>query len=105
MLLETKLENCKDLRHVLCGGETLSVDLQRRFAKRSAALLHNLYGPTEGTIDATCWSCGIQSTKFVPIGRPIQNVVLYILDRNLQPFPSVYRANYTLAASVWLKAI
>ena len=88
MLLETNLENCKDLRHVLCGGETLTVDLHRTFAKRSSASLHNLYGPTEGTIDATCWSSRIQANTFsVPIGGPIDNVLLYILDRNLQLVP------------------
>ena len=88
VLLEENLENCKTLRHVLCGGESLTVDLQRRFVERSAAILHNLYGPTEATIDATCWSSGFKAVeRSVPIGRPIANSEIYLLDSNLQPVP------------------
>ena len=88
VLLEKNLKNCKTLRHVLCGGESLTVDLQRRFVERSTASLHNLYGPTEATIDVTCWSSGFMEVEgTVPIGRPITNSEIYLLDSNLQPIP------------------
>ena len=66
----------------------LTVDLQRRFVERSTALLHNLYGPTEATIDVTCWSSRFMEVEgTVPIGRPIANSEIYLLDSNLQPVP------------------
>ncbi len=50
--------------------------------------LHNLYGPTEACIDATFWTCKDESDRqVVPIGRPISNTQIYILDSNLQPVP------------------
>ena len=76
------------LRRVICSGEALTVDLQERFHARSAAALHNLYGPTEAAIDVTAWACErAGSRSFVPIGRPIANTRIYILDRRLQPTP------------------
>jgi non-ribosomal peptide synthetase component F len=48
--------------------------------------LHNLYGPTEAAIDVTFWQCKPESNlRTVPIGRPIANTQIYILDRYLQP--------------------
>ena len=88
MLLEEEIERCTSLRHVLCGGETLPVKLQKRFYDRSNASLHNLYGPTEATIDATFWTCnGENCERSVPIGRPINNMRIYVLDPNLEPVP------------------
>ena len=88
MLLEEEIERCTSLRHVLCGGETLPVNLQRRFYDRSSARLYNLYGPTEATIDATFWTCNPESCQSsVPIGRPINNMLVYVLDPNLEPVP------------------
>ena len=88
LLTEKELENCLHLRHVFCGGEALSVDLQRRFSQHLPIPLHNLYGPTEACIDATCWTCqhGNEQSN-VPIGRPIANTQRYILDAHLQPTP------------------
>ena len=88
MLLEEDLENCTSLRHVFCGGEVLSCELLDRFSTRLSAKLHNQYGPTEATIDATSWTCAeIESQHSVPIGRPIANTQVYILDSYLQPVP------------------
>ena len=77
---------------ILCGGEALSVQLAGQL-KKSCAELWNLYGPTEATI----WS-GIYSVEdssklsesgkvTVPIGHPIANTQIYILDRSGQPVP------------------
>ncbi|MEO0968281.1 MAG: amino acid adenylation domain-containing protein [Cyanobacteria bacterium J06639_18] len=89
MLLEHQdISTCTALKHVFCGGEALSVELQQRFFAHLKADLHNLYGPTETCIDATFWTCDRQSNgQTVPIGRPIANTQAYILDSNLRPVP------------------
>ena len=82
------LEACNCLRHVICSGEALPIELQKRFFTRLNAKLHNLYGPTEAAIDVTAWTCQPQSDlSFVPIGRPIANTQIYILDSEGQPVP------------------
>jgi amino acid adenylation domain-containing protein len=82
------IERCSSLRRVICSGEALPYDLQERFFSRSSAELHNLYGPTEAAIDVSFWECQRNSPKkIVPIGRPIANIRLHILDRHLQPVP------------------
>ena len=54
----------------------------------SSAALHNLYGPTEASIDVTAWECRRDSDRsVVPIGRPIANTQIYILDPHLNPVP------------------
>ncbi|MEH2442404.1 amino acid adenylation domain-containing protein [Nostoc sp.] len=89
MLLEQEeFKTCKSLKRVFCGGEALPVVLQERFFDQLNTDLYNLYGPTEACIDATFWNCrgGIRQ-QVVPIGRPIANTQLYILDKHLQPLP------------------
>ncbi|MEJ2444811.1 MAG: amino acid adenylation domain-containing protein, partial [Exilibacterium sp.] len=77
------------LRYLFCGGEPLSVQLCERFkAKAISSTLCNLYGPTETTIDSTYWT--LDSNEIltsVPIGRPIDNVKIHLLDLNLNPVP------------------
>ncbi len=85
---EPELERCGSLRRVTTGGESLSFELQQRVFLRSRAALHNGYGPTEGTISCTFWTCERSSShRTVPIGRPIANTRVYVLDRYLQPVP------------------
>ena len=84
---EPGFDQCQSLRRVFCGGETLSVELQERFhARLPGATLHNLYGPTETTIDATSWTClpGRPAAR-VPVGKPVANVQAYIVDGHLEP--------------------
>ena len=82
------MERCGTLRRVFASGEALSVELQNRFFQRLEAELHNLYGPTEAAVDVTYWACSAGSKQSsVPIGRPVANTQIYILDRNLQPVP------------------
>ncbi|MBE9224524.1 amino acid adenylation domain-containing protein [Phormidium sp. LEGE 05292] len=83
------LKSCHSLRRVICSGEALSVELQAKFFAQLQCELHNLYGPTEAAIDVTFWQCqkDSQLTTTVPIGRPIANTQIYILDQNLQPTP------------------
>jgi len=82
------VEQCSSLKRVFCSGEALSHDLQQRFFERSSAALYNLYGPTEASIDVTAWECRRDcGGTVVPIGRPIANTQIYILDGELQPVP------------------
>lgn len=89
LLQENEFADCTSLRLVFCGGEALPADLQQKFhARFIKPTLWNLYGPTETTIDATCWECERENPKApVPIGRPIPNTKVYILDGYLNPVP------------------
>src|SRR5690242_20109900 len=82
------LENCSSLRQVFCSGEALPFALTERFHERMAAELHNLYGPTEAAIDVTFWPCREDSERrIVPIGRPLANIEIYLLDGRTEPVP------------------
>jgi amino acid adenylation domain-containing protein len=79
-----ELPRCTSVKQVMCSGEALSRDLVRLFRSQHGAALHNLYGPTEAAIDVTSWRCeGTEGS--VPIGRPIWNTQLPVLDEQLQP--------------------
>src|SRR6202050_2861295 len=76
------------VRQVFCSGEALPADLQREYFSRVDAQLYNLYGPTEASVDVTHWTCRRDDTRsFVPIGRPIANIEVYILDDRVQQIP------------------
>jgi amino acid adenylation domain-containing protein len=76
------------LRRVLCSGEALSAETVRAFMAQSTATLDNLYGPTEAAIDVSFWSCPRELVgSRVPIGRPIANLQLHVLDAQLTPVP------------------
>jgi len=73
----------------LCGGEALPGELAQKLAAR-VATLWNLYGPTETTIWATCQRVTADHTASLaiePIGRPIDNTTIYLLDAHRQPVP------------------
>src|SRR5258708_21615965 len=80
---------CSSLRCVISAGEALSSELKDRFyAVLPETELVNIYGPTEAVIAVTAWRCERQSGgRPVPIGRPIANTQLYILDRAMEPVP------------------
>src|SRR5262249_5369148 len=82
------LERCASLRRVVCSGEALSYELQERFFARLSAELHNLYGPTEAAVDVSAWACRRgDARRVVPIGTPIANLRLYVLDQRMEPVP------------------
>ena len=86
VLEERGIENCRTLRHVFCGGEALPGSLHTRFHNRLSCELHNLYGPTEYSIDAACWPSQPETfERTVPIGRALSNTQLYVLDQNHEP--------------------
>ncbi|MDU9026065.1 amino acid adenylation domain-containing protein, partial [Pseudomonas corrugata] len=78
-----------ELRRVLCSGEALPRALQRRFERQLADVeLHNLYGPTEAAIDVTAWHCRPSDPgESVPIGKPIANIQMHVLDARGRPQP------------------
>ncbi|MCV3214044.1 amino acid adenylation domain-containing protein, partial [Plectonema radiosum NIES-515] len=87
-LLEANFENCSCLKRVFCSGEALQFELTQRFFTKLECELHNLYGPTEAAIDVSFWPCLPQGNlQIVPIGRPISNTQIYILDQDIKPVP------------------
>ncbi|RLU89136.1 non-ribosomal peptide synthetase [Streptomyces griseocarneus] len=76
------------LRRVFCSGEALPRETAHAFARSLPGVeLHNLYGPTEAAVDVTYHACDPAATGPVPIGRPVWNTRLYVLDAALQPCP------------------
>jgi amino acid adenylation domain-containing protein len=89
-LAEDGVETCATLRRVICSGEALSRELQDLFFTRLDHVeLHNLYGPTEAAVDVTAWACDPDGNQqSVPIGRPIANTQIYLLDQYQHPVPA-----------------
>lgn len=77
------------LRHIVCSGETLTPSLRdRSLTAVPHARVHNLYGPTEAAVDVTAGECRMGDPKaFVPIGRPVANTQMYVLDPCGAPVP------------------
>ncbi|MFD6416764.1 amino acid adenylation domain-containing protein [Streptomyces sp. NPDC060194] len=79
------------LRRVFASGEALPPDLVRAFFGRHRhpeVELHNLYGPTEASVDVAAWRCAPGDADGpVPIGRPVANTTLDVLDDRLAPLP------------------
>jgi amino acid adenylation domain-containing protein/non-ribosomal peptide synthase protein (TIGR01720 family) len=89
-LEESGAGECRTLRDVVCSGEALTPELARRFASRlGQARLHNLYGPTEAAVDVTSWiyEAADRESDRIPIGRPIANTRIHLLDRSFLPVP------------------
>ncbi len=75
------------LRYVFTGGEPLSPELAARVSSALPGVrLQNLYGPTETVVDITTWAAE-DVDKTVPIGAPVANARLYVLDTKLRPTP------------------
>jgi tyrocidine synthetase-3 len=84
------IEKLKSLKKVFASGEALNFDSVNKFnnllTKENSTQLHNLYGPTEATVDVTYFDCTNYQIKDkpVPIGKPIWNTKIYILDENMK---------------------
>ncbi len=76
------------IRRVLCSGEALDADLRDRFHRTLDAELHNLYGPTEAAVDVSYWPASAEdASRPVPIGFPVWNTRLYVLDARMRALP------------------
>ena len=88
MLDEPGFAKRTSLKRLFCGGEALTGEMQARFFELHDAELVNLYGPTEVSIDATSWKClRGDEHSVVPIGRPLANVRIYLLNAYQQLVP------------------
>ena len=87
-LNEPSASACKSIKRVICSGEALSIEAQEHFFRLFNCQLLNFYGPTEASIEVTYWECDRGSQLgFVPIGRPIANTQMYVLNDALEPAP------------------
>nr|WP_227027228.1 non-ribosomal peptide synthetase [Corallococcus soli] len=84
------LESLESLTRVFCSGEALPGALQRRvFERLPHAALHNLYGPTEASVDVSHWTCRPGDARpTVPIGFPVFNTRMHVLDADLNLLPT-----------------
>lgn len=82
-LSQPSVGRCDGLRQVFASGEALPFALGQRFQETLPGRLHNLYGPTEAAVDVSYWTWEARPDRAVPIGRPIDNVSLRILDDKL----------------------
>ena len=81
-------EKTISLKQVFLGGEILHYNLQETFFKKSSAELINIYGPTETSISVLHWTCRRgDKEKVIPIGFPVANMKIYLLDENQEPVP------------------
>jgi len=88
-LEEEELRHCDVVKRVICSGEALTPELRDRFHARMKAGLHNLYGPTEAAIDVTFHACAREDNRrALPIGKPIANTEILILDQRSKPAPA-----------------
>ncbi|EKY1991906.1 AMP-binding protein, partial [Cronobacter sakazakii] len=83
---------CASLRQVFCSGEALPTELCRDWERLTAVPLHNLYGPTEAAVDVSwypAFGAALSQVKgaSVPIGFPVWNTGLRILDGRMRPVP------------------
>jgi amino acid adenylation domain-containing protein len=80
---------CSSIQRVVCSGEALPLALAKRLHEcLPQTALYNLYGPTEAAVDVTAWTSQPGYTgASTPIGRPIANTRMYVLDRHMQPVP------------------
>ena len=88
-LQEINADYCKSLRRVICSGEALTLDCQQMFFEHlPGTKLYNLYGPTEAAVDVTHWTCRPDcNLNNIPIGRPISNIQIYLLNEAHEPIP------------------
>lgn len=82
LLLETDhFKNFSKLKCLYCGGETVRPTLKNHVLKHFNVDMHHFYGPTEAAINVTHWFCD-RDRQDMPIGRPIDNTAIYLLDRH-----------------------
>ncbi|MEE6260935.1 non-ribosomal peptide synthetase/MFS transporter [Plantactinospora sonchi] len=91
VFLAEEVTGCRSLRLVVCSGEALAPGTAAEAVRAlPGAELHNLYGPTEAAIDVSAWHCRpetLDGRSPVPIGHPIRNITLHVLNEHLDLVP------------------
>lgn len=90
LMVDERIEDLKPLKQLLAGGDVLSVPhVQKVLRELPGCTLINGYGPTENTTFTCCYPIATldQFSNSIPIGRPIANTFVYLLDPHLQPVP------------------
>ncbi|HXQ70877.1 MAG TPA: amino acid adenylation domain-containing protein, partial [Pyrinomonadaceae bacterium] len=102
---------CQSLQYACSAAEVMPLTVAQAFlAEFPGAELHNLYGPTEATIDVTSWRCEQASGhRSVPIGRPLANTQVHVLDEWLERVPvgvagELYLGGVGLGRGYWGQA-
>ncbi|HYP52459.1 MAG TPA: condensation domain-containing protein, partial [Pyrinomonadaceae bacterium] len=88
LMVDERAEDLGGLRQLLAGGDVLSPEHVRRFLEAApASTLINGYGPTENTTFTCCHPMrgSFDATRSVPLGRPVANTSVYVLDRRMRP--------------------
>src|SRR5205807_140807 len=75
------------VRKLFVGGEMLPVSTVNELRQVTGAKIYNMYGPTETTIWSAMHEVAEQEMDSVPIGKPIGNTQVYVLDSEMQPVP------------------
>src|ERR1051325_4790082 len=80
--------SCAGLKRVFCSGEALDIELCRALQAGTDSGIYNRYGPTEASVDVSYWhfAPGWKEDS-VPIGKPVSNTQMHILDKNMEPVP------------------
>nr|WP_231390333.1 non-ribosomal peptide synthetase [Nocardia sp. CNY236] len=86
-ITQERAAECSGLRNVFASGEALPAATAQQLRAVTGARLHNLYGPTEAAVDVTFHEVTDEDTVSVPIGAPVFNTEVYVLDTRLQPVP------------------
>jgi len=106
LLVEPGFSNCSSLRLVFSGGEALNTQVWQQFRQTLPIPLVNLYGPAETTINVAFHRCSSAEDSTIPLGKPIADTQIYILDQHLQPVPigtpgEIYISGAQLGRGYW----
>ncbi len=85
----SRVQSCVSLKRIFCSGEALPLNtVKQAYEKLDQTDIYNLYGPTEASVDVTSWHCTKESLETaIPIGFPVANTQMYILDQQLNKVP------------------
>lgn len=90
-MVDQRLDDLRNLKQLLAGGDVLSPShVQKIAGELNGGALINGYGPTESTTFACCYTVAgeLDHGASVPIGRPISNTQVYVLNSDMQPVPT-----------------
>ena len=112
LLVDEHLERLRGLKHILTGGDVLSVPhVKRALRTLGHGVLINGYGPTENTTFTCCHAINDEAALkgSIPIGKPIHNTAVHVLDEHRRPVPigrkgELYAGGDGVALGYWNRA-